>query len=100
MLRQTDGSKSRQLGWRALQVNGQLTNLCGGVGRSSGPQPGGGGKFTAGKLGAEAGDLDVLDKNDPNYDSEGEEPEKPNNDTFFDKIVRGFGFCSGVKGFV
>jgi histidine triad (HIT) family protein len=50
---------------------------------------GGGGKFTAGKLGAEAGDLDVLDKNDPNYDSEGEEPEKPNNDTFFDKIVRG-----------
>ena len=72
-------------------------NACFGANIS---QPGGGGKFTAGKLGAEAGDLDVLDKNDPNYDSEGEEPEKPNNDTFFDKIVRGFGFCSGVKGFV
>jgi hypothetical protein len=31
---------------------------------------GGGGKFTAGRPGDEAGDLDVIDPNDPNYDSE------------------------------
>jgi histidine triad (HIT) family protein len=50
---------------------------------------GGGGKFSAGKPGDEAGELDILDPNDPNYDSEGEEPPKPKEDTFFDKIVRG-----------
>jgi hypothetical protein len=50
---------------------------------------GGGGKFTAGKPGAEAGELDVLDPNDPMYDSEDDEPVKPAENTFFDRIVRG-----------
>jgi len=50
---------------------------------------GGGGKFTAGRPGDEAGDIDIVDPNDPNYDSEGEEPAKPKEDTFFDRVVRG-----------
>jgi hypothetical protein len=50
---------------------------------------GGGGKFTAGRPGDEAGALDVVDPNDPNYDSESEEPTKPKEDTFFDRVVRG-----------
>jgi hypothetical protein len=50
---------------------------------------GGGGKFTAGKPGDEAGELDYLDPSDPMYDSENDEPAKPKEDTFFDRVVRG-----------